>query len=157
MKKTLEIMCKCHGSLPIITLGKRELTFEPHSTQDLEALGDVGLLWDAWRPPGSTGSENLQPRNPAPGDAQPQPCQPDAGCIRNLKPRLGPQPLTRSQTNRLEKPLFTKTPLALGKEDLGRQPWLTNLEESAWRRPALRKEDGALGKGKDGGGEEWLA
>ena len=112
----------CHGPLPIITLGKRELTFQPHSIQDLEAMGDVGLLWDARHPPGSTGSENQEPRNPTPGDPQPQPCQPDAECIRNLKPRLDPQPLTRSQANRLEKPRATKTPLALGNGDPRGQP-----------------------------------
>ena len=42
---------KCHGPLPIVTHGEKELTFEPHSTQDLEALGDAGLLWDARCPP----------------------------------------------------------------------------------------------------------
>ena len=153
------LMNLCHGPLPIVTLGEKELTFEPHSTQDLEALGDVGLLWNArcspeCDSPECTGSKSLRPHNPAPEAPQPQPCQPDAERIRNLKPRLDPQPLTRSQANRLEKPLLTKTPLALGKEDPGGQPWLTNQEESAWRRPALGKEDGTLGKGKDGGGEE---
>ena len=147
---------KCHGPLPIITLGKRELTFEPHSTQDLEALGDVGLLWDARYPPRSTGCGNLEPRSPTPEGPQPQAYQLDAECIRNLEPRLDPQPLTRSQANRLEKPLLTKT-LALGKEDPSSQPQLTDQEESAWRRPALGKGDRTLGKGKDGGDEEWLA
>ena len=37
----------CHGPLPIVSIGTKELTFEPHSTQDLEALADVNLLWDA--------------------------------------------------------------------------------------------------------------
>ena len=149
----------CHGPLPIVTLGEKELTFEPHSTQDLEALGDVGLLWDARCPPRCNspecaGTQNLRPRNPTPGDPQPQPCQPGAECIRNLEPRLDSQPLTRLQADRLEKPLLSKTPLALGREDTGGQPWLSSQEESAGRGPALGKEDGTLGKGKDGGGEE---
>ena len=72
--------------------------------------------------------------------------------MRNLKPRLDPQPLTRLQADRLEKPLLSKTPLALGREDPGGQSWLSNQEESAGRWPALGKEDGTLGKGKDGRG-----
>jgi hypothetical protein len=45
----------CHGQdpehqppprLPTIIIGKRDLTMEAHSVQDLEALADVLLLWD---------------------------------------------------------------------------------------------------------------
>ena len=111
------LMNFCHGPLPIVTLGEKELTFEPHSTQDLEALGDVGLLWDArcspeCDSPECRGSKSLRPHNPVPGAPQPQPCQPDEECTRNLEPRPDPQPLTRPQANRLEKPLLTKPPLA---------------------------------------------
>ena len=100
----------------------------------MEALGDVGLLWDArclpeCDSPGCAGNESLRPHNPTPEHPQPQPRQLAPECTRNPELRLDPQPLTRSQTNRLEQPLSTKAPLALGKEDLGHPPGLTSPEE----------------------------
>ena len=32
--------------LPTVVIGKRDLSFEAHSVQNLEALADVALLWD---------------------------------------------------------------------------------------------------------------
>ena len=34
----------CHGTLPIIAIGKRELTFDTRSTQGLQALNEAELL-----------------------------------------------------------------------------------------------------------------
>ncbi len=34
------------ATLPTVAIGKRELSFEAHSVQDLEALADARLLWD---------------------------------------------------------------------------------------------------------------
>ena len=104
----------CHGPLPVVTIGRRELTWEPNSTQDLEALSDVGLLWDARHPPECAGSRNLGPHSPTPGTLLPQPYP--AG-TRNPEPRLepeAPQPLTRRQADRLKRPPLVDPPLALG-------------------------------------------
>ena len=34
------------AKLPMVAIGKHDLSFESHSIQDLDALGDVELLWD---------------------------------------------------------------------------------------------------------------
>ena len=35
---------RCHGPFSVVDVGKRELTFGPHSTQDMQALIDAELL-----------------------------------------------------------------------------------------------------------------
>ena len=37
------------AKLPTVAIGKHDLSFESHSTQDLDALADVELLWDVRR------------------------------------------------------------------------------------------------------------
>ena len=34
------------AKLPMVAIGKHDLSFESHSIQDLDALADVELLWD---------------------------------------------------------------------------------------------------------------
>ena len=144
-------MAGCHGPLPIVNIGTKELTFEPHSTQDLEALADVYLLWDTRCSPaceasGCAGIGNPKPRCRTPEHPQPQPRSPAQECLRNPEPGLDLQTLARSQADRLREPSLTKTPLALGSEDPGGQPRVTNTEESTRRRPTLGEAGGALGK-----------
>ena len=146
----------CNGPLPVVTIGRKELTWEPHSTQDLEALSDVWLLWDARHPPGCAGSRNLEPRSPTPGTPLPQPYP--AG-TRNPEPRLepeAPQPQTRRQADRLKRPPLTDPPLALDQQCPNNKPQLAGREEPPGRGPAL----GSWGKdarelaGRKGGGCE---
>ena len=145
------IMHDCHAPLPIVTIGTKELTFESHSTQDLEALADVNLLWNARcsserESSGCLGNGSLNPRHATPEHPQPQPRPPAQECLRNPEPGLDLQPLTRSQANRLEEPPLSKAPLALGKKDPGGQPWVASPEESARRRPTRGEAGGALGE-----------
>ena len=146
----------CRGPLPIITLGREELTFEPHSTQDLEALGDMGPLWDAkcspeCVPPGCMGSKSLSPRNPTLERPQPQPCQPTTKCMRNPDPRLDSRTLALPHTDRLGEPLHTKELLALGKQDLGQPAERASSERWAGLRPMLGGAGGTLGERMDRG------
>ena len=147
----------CHGPLPVVAIGRKELTWEPYSTQDLEALSDVGLLWDTRYPPGCAGSRNLEPRSPTPGIPLPQPYP--VG-VRNPKPRLepeAPQPLTRQQADRLEGPPLADPLLVLGQQRPNDKPRLAGREEKPGRDPVLGnwEEDArGLAGGKGGGGEQ---
>ena len=144
----------------MVTIGTKELTFEPHSTQDLEALADVNLLWGDRDSPeckasGCASNGSLKPRYPALEHPQPQPRPPAHKCLRNPEPGLDLQPLTRTQADRLGEPPLPRTPLALGKKDPGGQPWVMNPKESARRGPTLGEAGGALGNaagtlGKEG-------
>ena len=141
----------CHGPLPIVSIGTKELTFEPHSTQDLEALADVDLLWDARCSPacktsGCVSIGNPEPRHPAPEHPQPQPRSPAQKCLRNPEPGLDPRTLTRSQTDRLGEPSHAGTPLALGNKRQENQPRVGDPGESTRRGPTLGEAGGTLGK-----------
>ena len=142
---------RCHGPLPIVNIGTKELTFEPHSTQDLEALADVNLLWDARCSPaceatGCMSIRNPKPRYPTPEHPQSQPRSPAQECLRNPKPGLGLQTLTRSEADRLGEPSLAGTPLALGSKDPGSQPRVANPGESTRRRTTPGEAGGTLGK-----------
>ena len=142
---------RCHGPLPIVNIGTKELTFEPHSTQDLGALADVNLLWNARCSPackasGCVGIGNPKPRYPTPQHPQPQPRSPAQECLCKPRPGLGLQTLARSEADRLGEPSPAGTPLALGSKDPRSQPRVTNPGESTRREPMLGKAGGALGK-----------
>ena len=138
----------CHGPLPVVTLGKKELTFEPHSTQDLEALGDVGLLWNArcspgCGSPGCADIKNLEPHDPAPKALQPQPCQPVTACTRNPGPRLEPealQPLPRQQADRLKRPPRTEPPLVSPRPGMPKQQATTDRPRGTDRAKTRARE-----------------
>ena len=118
--------------------------------QDLEALADMNLLWDARCSPaceasGCVSIGNPKPRYPTLEHLQQQPRSPAEECLRNPKPGLGLQTLTRSEADRLGEPSLVGTPLALGSKDPGSQPRVANPEESTRQRPTQGEAGGTLG------------
>lgn len=144
----------CHGPLPVIAIGKRELTFEPHSTQDLRALNDAELLWDLRDPPSGASAPLTTPL----GNANPPALRnPDLHVT-----QIGSRDLRATDA-------LTRTPQALGPDRLTRtgpasiegssrpRPHPPGCERSLDRAPrpkAAKLRDG----GKDrasGGREKW--
>ena len=138
-----------------------------HSTQGLGNQGDTRPLRNAKDLPDCASTGNLnpaplalpvrrharlpaqappEPRYPTLEHPQPQPRPPAHKCLRNPEPGLDLQPLTHTQADGLEEPPLSRTPLALGKKDLGGQPWVTNPKESTRQRPTLGEAGGTLGK-----------
>ena len=114
--------------------------------------GTLGALQYA-APPSAWEARTQSPATPRRKPRNPSPANPPRHACTTQTPKAH-QPLTRPQADRLERPLLLEPPLAPGQEGSSSKARLTNQEEWAWRRPALEKEGGTLGKRKDGGGEE---